>query len=189
MAIATRTIRFIITRLLPYLSHCDDSYPYHHSVSFSCHGARLICVMRRSRRFRNLGQRLPVVVQAILLKLIILFVSPLLLVLSSAAPFGKLIPHPTPVILHSQSSFHFRFHFYLRLLSSTHHEPMLHFLPSCNGFTSTIHARNQPSHKMAGVRLLSCTRCRTKCRRRLRDLPMSRNNTSLSSLTLGRGQY
>ena len=65
----------------------------------------------------------------------------------------------------------------------------LFIIPSdCNASphsTNTTNAWNQPPFQMAGVCFLSCIRCRTKRRRRLRDLPMSRNNVSLPSLTPG----
>ena len=163
--------------------------------------ARWTCTKRHSRRFRNLGQRRPVVLKS--------FVKPSCSSLSSpspsyAAPFGKLNPSNSgylisQIVVLARFPLSLRFRLFIlfniqialssSLQSLASSPPSSHTGSARNTITRTINAWNQPPLGMAGVRFLPCTRCRTKRRRRLGDLPMSRNNTSFSSLTAGRGQY
>ena len=160
----------------------------------------LSCTMLHSREFRNLGRRRPVVLKS--------FVKPSCSSLSfpspsCVAPIREI--NPLQLRLSYKSNYHLGkvffasslspilFNTQLALSSSSQSlassPPSFHTGSPGNTIASTIDARNQPPLRMAGVRFLPCTRCRTKRRRRLRDLPMSRNNTSLSSLTAGGVQY
>lgn len=108
------------------------------------------------------------------------------------ATFGKLIPfgYLTSKIVKlsivSIDPFDLLCLHHLSLQPLAHSPPSLHILSSHN--TSTINALNQPPLGRAGVRFLSCTRSWTKRRRRLYDLPMSRNSNPFR-LTSARGQY
>ena len=155
--------------------------------SLPCQGACLTCMIRNSRRFRNVGQAMwacsiEVVCQAILRASLSSVSSPSL---SCLVPPGER-PTSTSGYLRSQILWLGKVSLSLRFTSKQPAVPSsLQSLARSPPSLYTINARNQPPVEMAGVRFLSCIRCRTKRRRRLCDLPLSRNNTSPSSLTPG----
>ena len=163
--------------------------------SFPCQCTRLTRIIRLLRRFRDCGQSGPVVFKS--------FVKPSCSSLSSPSlPFTIMrcsleeinhlhlrLSYKSNCRLGKGFSLSLRFH-----LLSPQQFAAPSFLQSlapssdCNASphsTNTTNAWNQPPFEMAGVCFLSCIRCRTKRRRRIRDLPMSRNDISHSSLTPG----
>ena len=165
--------------------------------------ARWTCTMRHSRRFRNLGQRRPVVLKSFVKpscsSFIVLFAVmccsireikflQLRLSYKPNCPLGKIffVSSLSPIY---SLLFNTQIALSSSLQSLASSPPSFHTESARHTITRTLNAWNQPPLGMAGVRFLPCTRCRTKRRWRLGDLPMSRNNTSFSSLTARRGQY
>ena len=166
------------------------SFPCHISYlisSFPCQRTRLTRITRLLRRFRDFGQYGPVVFKS--------FVKPSCSSLSSPSLPFTVMRCSLEEIIHLHLHLFLAFSLSLTLYKAIYCAFILAILgplftiPSdCNASPhsiNTTNARNQPPFEMAGVCFLSCTRCRTKRRRRLRDLPMSRNNVSLSSLPPG----